>query len=142
MPENRSADCLILLDDVPLHNTIADKMLGHHNMRMPRQLFTSAHDLLAFLRQPLPALPERMVLLVDLLMPEMSGLEFADHFSELPAAVCSRCRLFIVSSTLDERDLTAIEAHNAIEHFLNKPLDPEKLLAALDGPVPAGKWGE
>jgi CheY-like chemotaxis protein len=135
------ADCLILLDDVPLHNLIADKMLGYNNLLMPRQIFSEGQELLDFLQKPADELPKRILMLVDLMMPEMSGLDIAEHVLELPHEVQSRCRMFIVSSTIDDRDIEAIEQHPAVECFLNKPLDASRVSDILQQPVPNGKWG-
>lgn len=141
MLENQLADCIILLDDVPMHSTIADRMLHHFQLTMPRHVFTSAVDALDFLEQRGEELPGRVLLLVDLLMPEMSGLEFADRMQDLPESLLQRCRLIMVSSTIDDRDLHAITQHALIERFMPKPLNGEDLRALLKANPPAGKWG-
>ena len=135
------ADCLILLDDVPLHNLIADKILGYNNVLMPRQIFTDGQHLIDLLNQPLEILPEKMLLLVDLMMPEISGLDIANYLAEKPKSLQKRCRLFILSSTIDERDILAIRSHPAIERLLTKPLDPIEIINILLRPIPVGKWG-
>lgn len=141
MLENQLADCIILLDDVPMHSTIADRMLHHFQLTMPRHVFTSAVDALDFLEHQAHELPERILLLVDLLMPEMSGLEFADRMLELSPQVLRRCRLIMVSSTIDDRDLHAIAQHPLIERFMPKPLSGDDLREILKASPPAGKWG-
>lgn len=134
------ANCIILLDDVPLHNMITAKMLAHNNFESPSHVFNHGHELLAFLKQPLELLPTKMLLLVDLVMPGMTGLELADQLSELPEDVKQRFRFIIVSSTIDDRDLEAIANHPVIEHFLSKPLNGQALIDILSKPVPDGKW--
>jgi len=142
MRDTQPADCLILLDDVPLHNTIADRMLLHFDLQMPRLLYNSAQAVLDFLVNHEGDLPPRILLLVDLLMPEMSGLEFVDRMQEmLPASTLDRCRVVMVSSTIDDRDLNAIYAHPLIELFLPKPLSGESLSEFLATPAANGKWG-
>lgn len=134
------ADCIILLDDVPLHNMITSKMLAHNNLESPSHVFNHGQDLLNFLSQPVHLLPNRMLLLVDLVMPGMTGLELADHLKELEQEVLTRFRFIIVSSTIDDRDLEAINNHPVIEAFLPKPLSGQALLELLAKPVPEGKW--
>jgi CheY-like chemotaxis protein len=84
--------------------------------------FNSARDALKYLLAEGPALPETIILL-DLQMPDMNGFEFIDEFDHLPDLLRSRIKIFMLSSTIDTRDIEKAKASPHIIDLLPKPLE-------------------
>lgn len=70
-------------------------------------------------------------ILLDIQMPEMDGFEFLEIYKHFPKAFLERCRLAILSSTLDFGDIKKAEANPLVIKLLKKPLYPNELKELL-----------
>lgn len=77
-------------------------------------------------KAPMPEL-----LLLDIMMPYMSGLEFLNEFSKIPTEAIQKVKIIMVSSSLDKNDYDSSMSYNNVSEFLNKPLTPQKLESAF-----------
>ncbi len=70
------------------------------------------------------------VILLDLYMPEMDGWQFLEKYQELrfDNAIST---IYILSSSVDDRDIDFAESHGLIQAFLRKPLGKENLSEIL-----------
>lgn len=75
------------------------------------------------------SLPNLMFL--DLNMPIMNGWEFLDAFLNLPGIPSENIAIYIMSSSVDPRDLEKIQNHPAIKNYILKPLTTEDLETVL-----------
>ena len=120
----------IVIDDDPLNNTICrltiKKVLGEVDVKTftdPGQGFdyigaefsgNNGEDISA-------------VLFLDLNMPVMNGWEFLERYEHLDAQVKSRIKVYILSSSVDERDIEKANANKNIVNYLAKPITKETL---------------
>ncbi|MEO6284207.1 MAG: response regulator [Dyadobacter sp.] len=111
-----------LIDDSAFDLFIYEKLLKKSGITDSVKTFNSARDALKFLLGEGPALPETVILL-DLQMPDMNGFEFIDEFDHLPDFLKSRIRIFMLSSTIDTRDIEKAKASPHIIDLLPKPLE-------------------
>jgi FixJ family two-component response regulator len=94
--------------------------------------YASAKEFLAALPDGLP-----QCLIVDLQMPEMSGLELLQHM----ARVGLRIPAIVITAHSDERARERCESAGA-SSFLLKPLQDASLLAAINDATGAAKAGD
>ena len=67
------------------------------------------------------------VIFLDLNMPVMNGWEFLEAFLNLPGITSQDISIYIMSSSVDPRDLEKIQAHPYIKNYILKPLTTEDL---------------
>ena len=67
------------------------------------------------------------VIFLDLNMPVMNGWEFLEAFLNLPGITTHGITIYIMSSSVDPRDLEKIQAHPYIKNYILKPLTTEDL---------------
>ena len=74
------------------------------------------------------SLPE--VIFLDLNMPIMNGWEFLDEFLKLPPETLQHVSMYILSSSVDPRDLEKVKEYGIINNYILKPLST-KILANI-----------
>jgi CheY-like chemotaxis protein len=123
----------VLIDDNEIDLFLHERVLRLQGISSRVYPFSAASKALTYLetfREHVDAYPETVILL-DLMMPEMDGFDFLDHFENFPTELKKKTRIFIVSSSLDFGDMSRCEAHQRIERTLNKPLLADDLRVAL-----------
>ena len=111
-----------LIDDSAFDLFIYEKLLIKSGITNSVKTFNSARDALKHLIGQGENLPE-IVILLDLQMPDMNGFEFIDEFDQLPESLRRKVRIFMLSSTIDTRDIEKAKASQLIIDLLPKPLE-------------------
>lgn len=111
-----------LIDDSAFDLFIYEKLLIKSGITNSVKTFNSARDALKHLIGQGENLPE-IVILLDLQMPDMNGFEFIDEFDQLPESLRKKVRIFMLSSTIDTRDIEKAKASQHIIDLLPKPLE-------------------
>lgn len=68
-----------------------------------------------------------LIILLDIQMPIMNGLEFLDIFQTLNEEIKEEIQIYVVSSTLDQDEIQQIKRNEYVKDFLNKPFPIDKL---------------
>lgn len=68
-------------------------------------------------------LPE--LILLDIYMPRMDGFEFLYFFSKIESEVIKKCKICIVSSSIDDNDIIKSKLDKNVCTFITKPLTIE-----------------
>ncbi|MCE7063658.1 response regulator [Dyadobacter sp. CY326] len=111
-----------LIDDSAFDLFIYEKLLLKSGITDSVKTFNSARDALKHLVSQGANLPESVILL-DLQMPDMNGFEFIEEFDSLPPLLQEKIRIFMLSSTIDTRDIDKARASLHILDLLPKPLE-------------------
>lgn len=111
-----------LIDDSAFDLFIYEKLLIKSGITNSVKTFNSARDALKHLVAQAESLPD-IIILLDLQMPDMNGFEFIDEFDHLPEALRQKVRIFMLSSTIDTRDIEKAKASQHIIDLLPKPLE-------------------
>jgi CheY-like chemotaxis protein len=67
------------------------------------------------------------ILFLDINMPVMNGWEFLERFEELEPDTKKRIKIYILSSSVDKRDIEKAKADKNVVHYLIKPLTKETI---------------
>jgi CheY-like chemotaxis protein len=111
-----------LIDDSTFDLFIYEKLLIKSGITESVKTFNSAREALKHILGEGNSLPE-VIILLDLQMPDMNGFEFIDEFDRLPGFLQDKIRIFMLSSTIDTRDIEKAKASPHIIDLLPKPLE-------------------
>lgn len=112
-----------LIDDDKIFNLISSKMIERSGWDVEVSIFNNAEIALDTIFQNLNQtenLPN--IILLDIRMPEMDGLSFLEKLSNVHSEFLNDLKVFMLSSSLDERDIQAANKYKVVKGFLNKPL--------------------
>jgi CheY-like chemotaxis protein len=60
-------------------------------------------------------------------MPEMNGFEFLNELLKLPASRIDKIKIFMLTSSLDERDRKTASSYALVKGFIGKTFSIERL---------------
>jgi len=105
---------IVLIDDDPISTFITEKLI-FKNIRVPYKIFKfeSAIDALKEIYHIKPN-----YLFLDLNMPEMTGWDFLEKFNYKK----NNPEIYILSSSVDERDIKKASRYSQVKKYLSKPL--------------------
>ncbi|WP_229253754.1 response regulator [Dyadobacter sp. NIV53] len=121
---------IILIDDSAFDLFIYEKLLIKSGIANTVITFNSAQKALKYIISEGNALPETVILL-DLQMPDMNGFEFIDEFADISEKIKDKIKIFMLSSTIDTRDIEKARASLHIIDLLPKPLEVDVLKQKL-----------
>jgi CheY-like chemotaxis protein len=131
--EQEGSPRFIAVDDDPVNNLICKLTIEMVASKPDIRTFTDAAQCFDFIQQNYAANRDQTqtVLLLDINMPVMSGWEFLERFDNLTDDVKHLFRIFILSSSVDERDKQRSYANKNVSAFLVKPLVKDNVVAIL-----------
>ncbi len=105
---------IVLIDDDPISTFVTEKLISK-NIKVPCRIFKfqSALDALRDISDIHPN-----YLFLDLNMPEMTGWDFLEEFE--PSDYMPE--VYILSSSVDERDINKANNYQLVKQYLSKPL--------------------
>ncbi|MET3877456.1 response regulator [Chitinophaga sp. OAE865] len=117
---------IFIVDDDPIHQQIAKIMIERQAISSHIRVFSDAQDVLDFLREnagDVQALPD--LILLDLNMPVMDGWEFLEEYAMFQDQLPKQIRIFVLTSSIDEKDKERVNAYSFVTGYLTKPLSKE-----------------
>ena len=67
------------------------------------------------------------IIFLDLNMPMMTGWEFLDEYMQIDSQDPTKSKVYIVSSSIDPKDLLRIKDYNVIQNYILKPVTTDDL---------------
>jgi CheY-like chemotaxis protein len=117
-----------LIDDDKIFNLISAKMISRSGWDVDVKTYLSAelalNDIKCLIETP-ELLPN--IILLDVRMPDLDGMGFLEKLALLPQDFLSNLSIFMLSSSLDERDMNGALKFPNVKGFLNKPLSIDDL---------------
>ncbi|WP_119079724.1 response regulator [Chitinophaga alhagiae] len=120
---------IFIVDDDPIHQQITEIMLHRLSISEAVSRFSDAQDALDHIRANMHdarAMPD--IILLDLNMPVMDGWEFLEAFDAVRSTLPSKIKVYVLTSSIDEKDRERVSRFTFVEGYLTKPLSKEIIL--------------
>lgn len=124
---------VFIIDDDPIHQRIAQIMITKHKIFDEFVSYLEAGKALEFLegnQQESESLPD--VILLDLNMPVVDGWQFLESYDAFRSKLQKDIKIYIVSSSVDEKDISRSQSYASVRGFISKPLSPDILRKTME----------
>lgn len=121
----------IVIDDDPLNNTICRLTIKKALGSVEVITFTDPQQGLQYIDENYsrpPGEDGETVLFLDINMPIMNGWEFLEKYECLNNVAKSAIKVYILSSSVDDRDIEKAHSNKNIVKYLAKPITKEVIL--------------
>ncbi|MBC8052813.1 MAG: response regulator [Sphingobacteriaceae bacterium] len=121
-------DNVCIIDDDKIHHFTIEKTIQLQGLSKNLRSFHDGHDAIAFFNQNLDnvnVLPD--VIFLDLNMPIVNGWQFLKHYALLKSQIQKQIKIYIVSSSINESEITKATSIEEVSGYLEKPLRPEEI---------------
>ena len=118
----------LLIDDDEVFNFLHSEIISQFDSKAEIIEYNSSVDALSFINETISnnkTLPDYIFL--DIRMPEMSGLELLDELMENSIKPFEKVKIFVVTSSLDDRDKQRALSFPIVSGFLIKMITLETL---------------
>ena len=119
---------ILIIDDNYIDNYITSAIIKKNNLANDLVEFDNGLKAIEYLEQNkdnAEELPD--LILLDLYMPLMDGFEFLNLFEKIDFTSTKKCKICIVSSSIDDNDIIKAKLDKNIYTFISKPLTAELL---------------
>ena len=123
----------IVIDDSELDCFIAAKMIKHTGKCGTIKCFSVATEALKHIAGAEDGQDQvETIVLLDVLMPVMSGFAFVEAFESLAEDIRARHHIIALTSSMNKNDIEKIAAYESVKNVLDKPITTEALSALLE----------
>ena len=119
----------IIVDDDPINNIICKMQIESTLGGVDIKTFEVPEEGLAYIQNEYIKSLEPTVLFLDINMPTITGWEFMEEYEKFSEAIKKQISVYIVSSSLDVRDMDKAGGNKYIKGFISKPLQREMILS-------------
>lgn len=124
----KTIDLVMLVDDNETDNFISKRIIEITKFAKRVEVKGSGQGALEYLKQNENS-PENLpnIIFLDINMPIVDGFVFLYEFEKFNELVRSRCKVIILSSSDNKRDIDKIVNNNHVIKFITKPLTESSL---------------
>jgi len=118
----------IFIDDSPSDHFILKRILSKYQLEYDVMCTVNGADVINFLEMSnhdVASLPD--IILVNLYMPDFDGWGFLDSVQSLYPYVPKPSRIYILSSSINPRDMGQAKQYSCVRSFIFKPITREIL---------------
>ena len=125
-------DRVCIIDDDPIFVYGTKRIIAEMNFCDNIIVFENGQDAIdGFIamseqKEDLPA-----IVFLDLNMPIMNGWDFLEDFVKIPNQNREKVVIYIISSSIDPRDLERIKNYKVVNNYILKPLSEDDLKSVL-----------
>ncbi|AXT62084.1 response regulator [Aquimarina sp. AD10] len=129
---SQSFQSVCIIDDDNIYINLVSKIIELRRLSKSVLVFNNGKEALDFFLASLQnggKIPE--VIFLDINMPIMDGWEFLKEFSKIKNQGFSNINLYVVSSSIDSRDIERAKAIDIVSDYIAKPIklnDFERIL--------------
>lgn len=123
---------VMLIDDNEIDNLINQKMIEAASITENIYTHTGAKSAIEFLKNmerldvAEKVLPDLIFLDID--MPLMYGFQFLDEFEKLSNVAKNKCKIVMLTSSINPQDFNRSKKYTNVKLYLNKPLSHESIM--------------
>jgi response regulator RpfG family c-di-GMP phosphodiesterase len=117
----------IIVDDDPFNNKIYSMVIKKALGEVDIKTFTMPEEGLEFIENKYVKSPT--ILFLDINMPTLTGWEFLEQYEKFSEEVKMQINIYILSSSVDRRDMNKANANKYVKGFISKPLDFETIVS-------------
>ena len=119
---------VMIIDDNVIDLYITKRLITKNNFGGKVLDFAVAEEALKYLQDHQDTISMwPKIIFIDIYMPIMSGFEFLEAYDKLPAALKKYCKIFIISSSIDDNDIARSKMDKNLTAFQVKPITKEFL---------------
>ena len=125
----------MLVDDNDTDNFLSKKVIEHAHFANKILIKNTGKSALEYLREN-QYFPDRLpdIIFLDINMPIVDGFVFLFEYESFPSQIHEKCRVVILSSSNNTRDINQFLNNQFVTQFLSKPLSEKSLKALLTIP--------
>lgn len=122
---------VMLIDDNEIDNLINQKMIEAASITDNIYTHTGAKSAIEFLKNmerldvAEKVLPD--VIFLDIDMPLMDGFQFLDEFEKLSDTTKTKCKIVMLTSSINPQDFNRSKKYDNVKLYLNKPLSHDSI---------------
>lgn len=127
-------ESVMIIDDNAIDLYISSRLIIKNYFGKKVLEYSDANEALKYLQDNqhnISVLPQ--VIFVDIYMPLMSGFEFLEAYEKLPSDLKNYCKVYIISSTIDDDDIQRARTDINVISFQVKPINKEFLNRIIAG---------
>ncbi len=125
MAVENGVDRVMLVDDDFTDNFIAKRILEVSGFAKSVVEMNSCTSAITYLQQNTAQLPD--IIFLDLNMPLCDGFDFLEKFEKLNPQITTKCKVIILSSSDNKKDIERILTNDHVIKFITKPITEEAL---------------
>ena len=129
----RKAPIIALVDDDKIFQLTASKTIKAMAITDNILQFENGEQALQYLKNHLSnpeTLPDYIFL--DINMPFVDGWMFLDDYASLKSSLPKTISIFMISSSIDPRDVTRAKSNTNVKDYVTKPVTRDKFMKLLE----------
>ncbi|WP_297516803.1 response regulator [Flavobacterium sp.] len=123
----------ILIDDDAIFNYVHEKTIRNLCSDCAIKTYLSSRQALTFVLENIhEEVNNQAYIFLDINMPELTGFEFLDEVIAVIPDFLNQYNVYILTSSLNDKDKQKAETYIGLKGYLEKPLDKEQLIQIFE----------
>lgn len=121
-------ETVMIIDDNMIDLYISSRLIIKNFFGKKVLEYSDANEALKYLQDNqsnISKLPQ--IIFLDIYLPLMSGFEFMEEYDKLSSTLKNHCKIYIISSTIDNEDIAQSRSNKNVVSFQVKPITKEFL---------------